>query len=677
MGYSKAAGWIRLRTDRHDSVWQPFVALSLLALLSTTVAAADAPSETAKIVVDAAKVEASINPMLYGQFDEFMYGGVKVGLYAELLRDRSFDESPNAAGLSRYWERDPDDRNDDAIHFLWNDSVFYPPEQHSEIRNHSLQVEVGSDDGQRRGIYQADVPVRAGLAYHGYLWAKTDDFKGHITVALEENATGGETYASKDIPDIGGDWKQYKFTVTPSKTDRLAKVAVLFYGKGRLWVDQLSLMPGDAEDGVRRDVFDEIKALRPAFIRWPGGNVAQDYHWMWGVGPRDQRTTWVNLSWGNELEPSDFGTDEYIQLCRNVGAEPSITVNVEGRGATAEEAAAWVEYANGAANTKYGRMRVANGHPEPLRVKYWEVGNEIWGSWVRGHSDAETYARNYLRYAEAMKTVDPSIQLIAVGDNNLDWDRTVLEIAGSHIDYLAVHHYYGEREMKGDVLNLMAHPLHYGDFYKQLATLVHQTVPGRDIKLAINEWNTSLPLPKQHSMESALYAGRLMNVFERSDNVAMSAVSDIVNGWSGGVIQASRDRIFVTPTYLVNRLYSSHLGGERLATHVESPTFHSAGEGRDVPFLDAVASRTADGKHLFIKAVNADRNRALAATIEIRGASVAPAGTLETVAGAAGAANSFRTPQAVSVSKSQFRAGGTFRVTFPRSSVCVIVLDLK
>ena len=107
MGYSKAAGWIRLRTDRHDSVWQPFVALSLLALLSTTVAAADAPSETAKIVVDAAKVEASINPMLYGQFDEFMYGGVKVGLYAELLRDRSFDESPNAAGLSRYWERDP------------------------------------------------------------------------------------------------------------------------------------------------------------------------------------------------------------------------------------------------------------------------------------------------------------------------------------------------------------------------------------------------------------------------------------------------------------------------------------------------------------------------------------------------------------------------------------------
>jgi alpha-N-arabinofuranosidase len=667
----------QLRTDDRIKVWRPLITLLLSASLSTTVAAGDTASATAKIVVDASKVEGRISPMLYGQFDEFMYGGVKGGLHAELLRDRSFDESPNALGLPRYWERYPDDRNDDAIHFLWNDAKFYPPGQHSEAGNHALQVEVGSDDGQQRGIYQTDVPVRAGLAYHGYLWAKTADFKGRISVALEENTTGGETYASTDIPDVSGDWKQYKFTLTPSKTDRLAKFAVLFYGKGRLWVDQLSLMPGDAVDGVRRDVFDKLKALRPAFIRWPGGNVAQDYHWMWGVGPRDQRTTWVNLSWGNELEPSDFGTDEYIQLCRNLGAEPSITVNVEGRGATAEEAAAWVEYANGAANTKYGRMRAENGHPEPFHVKYWELGNEIWGSWVRGHSDAETYARNYLRYAQAMKAVDPSIQLIAVGDNDLDWDRTVLRIAGPHIDYLAVHHYYGETEMKGDVLNLMAHPLHYGDFYKQLAALLHETVPGRDIKLAINEWNTSLPLPRQHSIESALYAGRLMNVFERSDMVAMSAVSDMVNGWSGGVIQASRDRTFVTPTYLVNQLYSTYLGNDRLASQVESPTFDSSTEGKGVPFLDAVASRSADGKQLFIKVVNTDRNRALSTSIEIRGATLDRAGTIETVSSAAGAANSFRTPHAVSISKAQFKAGNDFRIILPKSSVSVMIFKLQ
>jgi alpha-N-arabinofuranosidase len=442
-------------------------------------------------------------------------------------------------------------------------------------------------------------------------------------------------------------------------------------------VDQLSLMPRDAVAGVRRDVFEKVKALHPSFIRWPGGNVAQDYHWMWGVGPRDQRTTWVNLSWGNELEPSDFGTDEYIQFCRNLGAEPSITVNVEGRGATVQEAANWVQYANGSANTKYGAMRAANGHPEPFHVKYWEVGNEIWGSWVRGHSDAETYARNYLRYAEAMKVVDPSIKLIAVGDNNLDWDRTVLTIAGEKIDYLAIHHYYGTQEMKGDVSNLMAHPLHYSDFYKQLAALIHELVPGRDIRLAINEWNTFLPLPQQHSMQSALYAARLLNVFERSDMVAMSAVSDMVNGWSGGVVQASRHGVFVTPTYLVNQLYAEHLGTERLRAHVESPTFDSSREGKSVPFLDVVVSRSADGQQLFIKAVNTDLDRSLPTAIEIRGVSPTTHGTLQTITGDAAAANSFVTPEAISIHEQSFRAGTSFEVTLPKASVSVIVVDLK
>jgi alpha-L-arabinofuranosidase len=657
-------------------VCRSLVRVFLLALVSTAAVAADPPA--AKIVIDASKIEGNISPILYGQFDEIMYGGVKEGLWAELLRDRGFDEKPNAAGLPRYWERDPDDRDDDAIHFRWDDAVFYPQGQHSEIANHSLGIEIGSGDGQRRGMYQSDIPVRAGLSYDGYIWIKAGDFKGHVSIALGENAAGGEVYASADIPDVAGGWRQYKFVVTPSKSDPQARFAVLFYGKGGLWVDQVSLTPGDAVDGVRRDVFDKVKGLHPAFIRWPGGNVAQDYHWMWGVGPRDQRTTWINVSWGNELEPSEFGTDEYIQFCRNLGAEPSITVNVEGAGATVEEAAAWVEYANGAATTKYGAMRAANGHREPFHVKYWEVGNEIWGSWVRGHSDAETYARNYLRYADAMKAVDPSIKLIAVGDNSLDWDRTVLQIAGKKIDYLAIHHYYGTEEMKGDVSNLMAHPLHYADFYKQVAALIHEAVPDHEIKLAINEWNTSLPLPEQHSMESALYAARLLDVLERSNEVAMSAVSDMVNGWSGGVIQASRHGVFVTPTYLVNELYAEHLGGVRVAALVQSPTFSSTQVGNSVPFLDVAASRSADGRQLFIKAVNTDRKHPLSTSIEIVGVKIGPSGTLETVSGAgADGVNSFRTPRAVFVSKASFKASTSFLVGLPEASVSVITVDLK
>src|SRR5262245_30230784 len=383
--------------------------------------------------------------------------------------------------------------------------------------------------------------------------------------------TGGEIYAEDEVENIGGDWRKYEFTLGPAKSDPLARMAILFRGQGRLWVDQVSLMPGDAVDGVRADVFEKVRALRPAFIRWPGGNVAQDYHWQWGVGPRDERAAWINLSWKNEPEPSDFGTDEFIRFCRGVGAEPSITVNVEGRGATAEEAAAWVEYCNGPATSKYGAMRARNGHAEPYGVKYWEIGNEIWGDWVRGHSDATTYANNLARYAAAMRAIDPSIVLIAVGDNDMTWNRTVLE-RRVPVDYLAIHHYVGRRDIQGDVRNLLARPLHYERFYGEMDALLRQMPSDRRPRLAINEWGLDLPESQQYSMLSALYAARLMNVFERkSEVVGMSAVSDLVNGWPGGIIQSGRQGLFVTPIYLVNAVYAQHRGTDRLRTRVEGP----------------------------------------------------------------------------------------------------------
>jgi alpha-L-arabinofuranosidase len=639
-----------------------------------------AAEASATIFIDASRVEGTISPMLYGQFDEFMFGGVKGGLTAELLRDRGFEDAPNASGLPRDWERDPDDRNDDPVmHFQWDAFVFYPT--HHEFAaapsDHSFSVDLAYDDGQLRGIHQGGLPIRQGATYRGYLWMKTKGFDGSVTVSLEADWTGGENYASAEVNAISGDWKKYDFVLTPAKSDPLARFVVLFHGRGHLWLDQLSLLPNDSPEGLRADVFQSVKNLRPTFIRWPGGNVAQDYHWAWGVGPRDQRFTWTNLSWGNEPEPGDFGSDEFIRFCRNVGAEPTITVNVEGRGATAEEAAAWVEYANASASSKYGLMRAANGNAEPFGVKYWEIGNEIWGDWVRAHSDASTYAQNYNRYVAAMLKVDPSLHFIAVGDNNMNWNRKVLKNAGAHIDYLAIHHYYGLKEMHGDALNLMARPLHYEKFYKQMREVIRELVPGRDIRLAINEWNTSLPVPRQHSMESALYAARLLNVFERSDIVAMSAVSDMVNGWPGGIIQASRHGLFVTPTYLVNELYSRHLGSQRIALNVISPTFDTTLEGKRIPFLDVVASRSGDGQELFIKAVNTDARHPLRTTIHLQGARVADHALLETVNGSSlGAANSFANPKAISLEQKTISAGSEFMVELPEHSVSVITLRI-
>ena len=610
------------------------------------VLAAQVAAQTASITIDAAKVENRISPLLYGQFLEFMFEGIKGGLHAELIRNRSFESSPNVIGLSRDWERYPDDRNDDyALSFVWDDQLAYPPQRKKE---HSLRVRAGDGVIPRHGIYQPRIPIRAG-EYRGYLWLRTTDYDGRVTVALESDVNLGEIYAAADVNVTKGDWRKYEFTLKPLRSDPLARFAILFPGKGTVWIDQVSLLPGDAAPGgVRRDVFEKIKQLNPAFIRWPGGNVAQDYRWLWGVGPRDERVTWTNLSWKNEPEPSDFGTDEFVAFARAAGAEPSITVNVEGGGATVEDAAAWVEYCNGSATSKYGAMRAANGHPAPFAVKFWEVGNEIWGDWVRGHSDADTYARNYNRYAKAMRAVDPAIKLIAVGDNNMNWNRTVLRAAGDGIDYLAIHHYYGRHEAGNDPSKLLARPLYLERFYREVGQLLRELRLDQRVKLAINEWGLDLPTDRQYSMEAGLYGARLMNVFERSgDLVEMSAVSDLVNGWPGGIIQAGRHNVFVTPIYQVNELYNTNRGDVRLAADVINP------------YLDATASRS--GNTLIIKAVNTHPTNSLTTRISVRGLTPIGLATVKTL----------------SDSGIETRSTRIGNVTLPKQSVSIITIRVR
>ena len=471
----------------------------IAALTLATALAGQLPSSTPLTVdidIDATSAEGRISPLLYGQFIEFMFEGVKYGLHAELLRDRGFEDTASQAGLSPSWKRYPDDRDDDyALSARRDDEMAYPDTQRSDgtTGRHSLRVDLKQGVVERHGVYQARVPIRQGIEYRGYLWMKTGTFAGAVTIALEADIDGGRVYGETRIAKADGDWTKYTFSLTPGASDPLARFAILVDGQGTLWIDQVSLIPGDAVDDVRADVLEKVKALHPAFIRWPGGNVAQDYRWQWGVGPRDARPTWINLSWRNELEPGDFGTNEFIRFARNAGAEPSITVNVEGHGATADEAAAWVEYCNGPPSSKYGSLRARDGHPEPYRVKYWEIGNEIWGDWVRGHSDASTYARNLGRYVAAMRAVDPSIEVIAVGDNDMAWNRTVIQRAGVPFDYLAIHHYYSRRDIQGDLTKLVARPLHYERFYGEVEALLGQLPADRRPKLAINEWGLDLP----------------------------------------------------------------------------------------------------------------------------------------------------------------------------------------
>ena len=172
--------------------------LSALVAASAIAAAPGSPlqPQTASIEIDAGKQEGRISPLLYGQFAEFMFEGIKGGLHAELIRNRSFEEPPNAIGISRYWERYPDDRNDDyAISFHWDQEAAYPRQAPSEglITGHSLRVQIRPGVTMRHGVHQGRIPITSGLDYRGYLWIRADSFKGDVRVALEADVTGGRS----------------------------------------------------------------------------------------------------------------------------------------------------------------------------------------------------------------------------------------------------------------------------------------------------------------------------------------------------------------------------------------------------------------------------------------------------------------------------------------------------
>ena len=192
------------------------------------------------------------------------------------------------------------------------------------------------------------------------------------------------------------------------------------------------------ENGFRKDVLDALRQVRVPLLRYPGGNFVSNYHWEDGIGPKSERRRVFEYAWLTE-ESNQFGTADFIELCRKVGAEPLICVNM-GSG-TVEEAMHWVEYCNGTGNTYYANLRRSHGYEEPFGVKYWGLGNEMYGMWQMKHQSAQAYAEAALEYAKGMKWVDPGISLIACGyEQSADWNYTVAKEIGSLIDYISAHH---------------------------------------------------------------------------------------------------------------------------------------------------------------------------------------------------------------------------------------------
>ena len=387
--------------------------------------------------------------------------------------------------------------------------------------------------------------------------------------------------------------------------------------------------PLSDSDGLRTDVLEAMRRIHVPILRWPGGCFVSSYHWQKGVGP--VRTPFFDKAWRVE-DPSTFGTNEYVNMCRKIGCEPYICTNA-GTG-TPEEMSDWMEYCNLENEGEFARLRIAHGFPEPHRVRYWSIGNENYGWWEIGAKSAEEWGRLVLESAKMMKHVDPTAELSAAALSDIDWNVNLLKHCGEHIDWISIHRYW----------NLMPNVNQFASYEETMAYTNDLDTDIRKVRglltafglekrsrIAYDEWNlrgwhhpnvhtlrqgvtkdeyiTPRDLNdrnQDYTMADAVFAACFLNTLNRnSDIVGMACFAPVVN--TRGCIFTHRDGIVLRSTYHVFDLYVNYLGDEILDSWTENmpgmQAVHMDGHTECVDVLDVLSTRCRDGM-LAVAAVN-------------------------------------------------------------------------
>ncbi len=630
----------------------------------------------ANIQVDVSNRIGRIDPNIYGHFIEQLGRCVNGGIWGEMLQARKF------VGF---------DDDHDGLPDPWRRSGGRDPQLLASVedqgdRRRCLRLRCLADDGRAHGVGHGGLAVRRGVTYSLLLDARSQGDVREVEVGL-----GGERVV-REAP--GGEWEHWEIELPARWDSDDAALAIACRGRGDLLVRAPSLMAAAdrATGGFRADVIELVRAISPPVVRWPGGCFADAYRRRDGIGPRDGRPTVFDPAW-DAWEPNDFGTDEFVMWCRSVGAEPYICVNTGS--ADAAEAAAWVEYCNGPADSECGGARAANGHPEPFGIRYWSVGNETYGGWEIGNIPADEYGRLFLEFAEAMRGADPKIELIAVGADPVDhpdWNRTVLDIAGGAMDYLSVHRYVphvrDDDEPERQYVAIAAAPVDIERRLRAVAATIDEVLgPNSGVKIAFDEWNVWLDanrdnaLEERYELRDALFAAGVFNALQRlCPDVTMANLAQLVNVLPA--ITTSRTGAWGTPIYHAFKLYTEACLPVAVASHSEGPTFDAAAFGNTpalegVPFVDVGATVSDDGGRVALAMVNRHRTEEIEVEIELPGVADVASVEVATLSGESeSAAGSEQAPDAVAIHRRSLSVSGTTLICrLPPHSATVLTLD--
>ncbi len=688
---------------------RPLLALAA-AFLAATVPARSAPAQTITATIDAKAKGAPISPLIYGMFVEHAGSLLEQGFRAELLDDRKFyfaigQKAPARPGPFRLAAR--------GWQSVGPGEAVRMDSAHAYASSHVPLVTLAGDEP--RGIAQEGIALKGGAGFTGRIVVAGDP-SARLSVTLVWGAGAADRQTVRLAP-LTAQWttQRLQFASRPTSTDS-ARLEITGTGRGAFRIGAVSLMPADNVHGFRREVVAALATLHSGVYRFPGGNfVSGPFDWRDAVGDPDRRPPRWDPVW-SALQPNDFGLDEFMTLCGLLDVAPYITVNA-GFG-DAYSAAQQIEYANAASSTPMGRLRAANGHPKPYGIKYWGIGNEMWGDWQYGYMALDQWIAKQGQFARAMRRADPTILLVAPGAmpdamtgsgmakkltgqavaepmGKADWSAALLSRSIDDFEILSQHFYvYGnthyDLEQGKQVPDDSS--LSFVEWSRKPAGMVRvayehfqtyrQKIPAmrrKPVTVALDEWAYTGSPPGAFKPVPA-YAWALNELFRHSDVFTMGGFT-----FAGSTLNASRTDAVLNPIGLMFQLYRDHFGTIPLGVTGTSPQPQRTGRvGGEIPNvnagsptypLDVAAALSADGKTLTVSVVNpSDRPQTL--RLELRGLVATGGGTVWRMApGSVTAANIVGREPQVRVDRAEAAAAAP--LTIPAISVGVYVFPIR